>query len=177
MQDPAPEWGAIPSTNTDCMENGLRVALMKRAWECWLMKDSTWAGNVLLWGCIKRSVASRSKEVILPLCSHETLTGALHPIMRPPAWEGHGVLAVGPEEGQEDDQKDRAPPLWGQVRELGLCSLEKSRLRRELVAAFQYLKGAYRKAEEGLLIRACHNRTRENGFKLEEGRFRLDNRK
>ena len=43
--------------------------------------------------------------------------------------------------------------------------------------AYQYLKGAYRKAEEGHFIRACSNRMRGNGFKLEEGRFRLDVRK
>ena len=42
---------------------------------------------------------------------------------------------------------------------------------------FQYLKGAYKKAEEGLFIRACSDRTRGNGIKLEEGRFRLDIRK
>ena len=40
-----------------------------------------------------------------------------------------------------------------------------------------YLKGAYRKAGEGLFIRACSERMRGNGFKLEEGRFRLDMRK
>ena len=40
--------------------------------------------------------------------------------------------------------------------------------------AFQYLKGAYRKAEEGLYIRANNNRMRGDGFKLEEGRFSLD---
>ena len=34
--------------------------------------------------------------------------------------------------------------------------------------------GAYRKAEEGLFIRACSNRTRGIGLKL---RFRLDIRK
>ena len=39
---------------------------------------------------------------------------------------------------------------------------------------FQYLKGAYRKAGNGLFIRACSDRTRENSLKLEEGRFRLD---
>ena len=42
--------------------------------------------------------------------------------------------------------------------------------------AFQYLKGAYRKVE-GLFIRAGSDRMRGNGFKLEEGRFRLDIRK
>jgi len=43
--------------------------------------------------------------------------------------------------------------------------------------AFQYLKGAYRKAREKLLIRAGSNRTRGNGFKLEGGRFQVDIRK
>ena len=47
------------------------------------------------------------------------------------------------------------------------------------MAAFQLLKGAYRIAGEELFIRAGSDktRTRGNGFKLEEGRFRLDIRK
>ena len=49
----------------------------------------------------------------------------------------------------------------------------------DLIASFQYLKGAYKKAGEGLFTRACSNRTRGKGFKLKEGRcrFRLDVRK
>ena len=60
---------------------------------------------------------------------------------------------------------------------MGLCSLEKRRLQGNLIAAFQYLKGAYKKAGEGLFTRAGRDRTRDNGFKLKEGRLRLDVRK
>lgn len=43
--------------------------------------------------------------------------------------------------------------------------------------AFQYLKGAYKKDRERLFTRARRDKTRDNGFKLQEGRFRLDIRK
>ena len=68
-------------------------------------------------------------------------------------------------------------PYKDKLRELGLFSLEERRLRGYLIVAFQHLKGSYRKDGKGLFIRACSNRARGNGFKLEEGRFRLGIRK
>jgi len=63
------------------------------------------------------------------------------------------------------------------LRDLGLFSLEKRRLWGDLIVAFQCLKGACRKDGENNFSRACCNRTKSNGFKLREGRFRLDIRK
>jgi len=51
------------------------------------------------------------------------------------------------------------------------------RLQRDLTVAFQYLKRTYRKDGGRLFSRACCDRTRGNGFKLKEGKFRLDIRK
>ena len=63
------------------------------------------------------------------------------------------------------------------LRGLGLFSLVKRRLWGDLIAAFQFLKGAYRKDGEKLFSRASCDRTRCSGFKLKEGRHRLDIRK
>jgi len=57
---------------------------------------------------------------------------------------------------------------------LGLFSLEKRRLQRD---SLPVPEGAYRKAGDGLFTRTCSDRTRGNGYKLKECRFKLDMKK
>ena len=100
----------------------------------------------------------------------------LHPALEPSA-QGHGPVGAGPEEGHKNDPRAGAPLLQDRLRELGLFILEKRRLWGNLIVAFQYLKGDYRKDGDRYFRGACCNRTRVNGFKLKEYRYRLDIRK
>jgi len=61
--------------------------------------------------------------------------------------------------------------------ELGLFRLEKRRLWGDLIVAFQYIEVSCRKEGDRPFSRICGDRTRANGFKLKESRFRLDIRK
>lgn len=54
-----------------------------------------------------------------------------------------------------------------------LFILEKKRFWSDL-ATFQYLRGVYKKAKEGLLTRVCSDETWGNGIKLKNSRLDLN---
>ncbi|KAK4818784.1 LOW QUALITY PROTEIN: hypothetical protein QYF61_019130 [Mycteria americana] len=130
----------------------LRVLVDEKLDMSWQRVLAAQKANHIL-GCIKRSVASRSMEVILPLCSALVRPHLEYCIQlwSPQHNKDMDLLGAGPEEGHKNDQREG-------LRELGLFSLEKRRLRGDLIVAFQYLKGAYKKDGDRLFSRACCNK-------------------
>ncbi|PKU42076.1 hypothetical protein llap_7615 [Limosa lapponica baueri] len=139
------------------------------------MKSWTRASNMCLQkanhilGCIKRSVASRSREMTLSLYSD---------LMRPhleyrvQLWNSQHRKVI---DLLEQVQQRATKMIRGlehlscedRLRQLELFSLEKRRLQGDLIVA-------YRRDGEGLFFRKCSDRMRGNSFKLKEGGFRLD---
>ena len=113
-------------------------------------------------GCIKRSVTSRSKEAILPLYSALVRPHLEYCIQ---FWSlQHKDMQLLERVHRRAMEMIRGLEHLLYENRLGIFSRANEKLRGDLIAAFQYLKRAYRKAGEGLFIRARINRMRGNGF-------------
>ncbi|RMC09754.1 hypothetical protein DUI87_13546 [Hirundo rustica rustica] len=132
-------------------------------------------------GCIRHSIANQSREVLVPLCF----------ALVQPHLESWGQFCVPHYKKDinllESLQRRAAKIVKGLegklyeecLRSLGLFSLEKRRLKGDLIAVYSFLMRASGGAgtDIDLFSLVISDRTRGNGLKLYHGRFRLDIRK
>ncbi|KAK4832113.1 LOW QUALITY PROTEIN: hypothetical protein QYF61_020740 [Mycteria americana] len=123
-------------------------------------------------GCTNEGITSRDKEAIIPFYSALATPGILSPLRK------KDVDRLERVQGRATKMLKGlgSLPYEERLRELGLFSLEKRRLRGDLITMFQYLKGGYKEDGDSLFTRSHMEKTRGNGYKLLLGRSRLDTR-